>query len=191
MIGYLTGTILRQHANQIVVMTTGGVGYVVHLPTAKPLNNVTVEPISLYIYTHVREDQLTLYGFNDYETQEFFEMLLDVSGIGPKSALTIVGYAPIDKLEAAIRSNDDTFFKHITGIGSKTAQRIVIECAPKLKSHASLAAMHSNEGDTLVAALAQLGFSQQEIRDAIQKGKPSGSLEEQITICLQFLTRHE
>ena len=131
MIAHLKG-ILANKSNDHVIVNVGGVGYQVHLSqnSLKELPDHN-QDISLHIYTHVREDQLTLFGFTSQEEKTIFQRLMDVSGIGPKLALTILsGMAPSDIVHAVIKE-DMVRLHAIQGIGKKTAERIIVDLKDK------------------------------------------------------------
>jgi Holliday junction DNA helicase RuvA len=132
MIGYLRGTIVEKHPNQ-VILEAGGVGYDVQIPistfTALPDSGATA---ALRIHTHAREDALLLFGFATSEEKTVFERLISVSGIGPKLAITVLSGLPTSQLVAAIRASDVPRLVRIPGIGKKTAERIVLELKDKL-----------------------------------------------------------
>src|SRR6201997_3918853 len=127
MIAHLRGRLIARHPNQAIV-DAGGVGYdvVISVPTFSELPPLGGE-VSLHIHTHVREDQLALYGFLRPEEKQLFEKLLTVSGIGPKLAITILSGMPTDEMVNAIRGNDVVRLTKIPGIGKKTAERMVPE----------------------------------------------------------------
>ncbi|MEO8065503.1 MAG: Holliday junction branch migration protein RuvA [Candidatus Doudnabacteria bacterium] len=166
MIGSLKGKVTQKGANYII-LETSGVGYKVALPQVMLLGLKLNQELYLVIYTHVREDQLALYGFPGLPDMEFFEMLLTVSGVGPKSALAIMSLASIEMLKSAIVSEDPSVFTKVSGIGRKTAERVIVELKEKLKDEKSsmpVAKEHSDAMDALVS----LGYSQQEARDALK-----------------------
>jgi holliday junction DNA helicase RuvA len=125
------------------------------------------QELNLVIHTYVREDQITLYGFPTLPELEFFELLLTVSGVGPKSALGIMSLASLEMIKSAIVSEDPSVFTKVSGIGRKTAERVIVELKEKLKNEVSAAPVareHSDAMDALVA----LGYSQQEAREALK-----------------------
>ena len=119
MIAHLRGKLLVKHPNQVIV-ETGGVGYdvTISVPTFSDLPNLGGE-VSLHIHTHVREDQLALYGFLKLAEKQLFEKLLTVSGIGPKLAITILSGMQADEMVGAIRGNDLARLTRIPGIGRR------------------------------------------------------------------------
>jgi Holliday junction DNA helicase RuvA len=162
MIAHLRGKLLVKHPNQAVV-ETGGVGYdvTISVPTFSDLPGAGSEA-SLHIHTHVREDQITLYGFLRLAEKQLFEKLITVSGIGPKLAITILSGMPADEMVSAIRGNDIARLTRIPGIGKKTAERMVLELRDKLPpqhtgQEAAAPVMTPVEEDVL-SALLNLGY---------------------------------
>ena len=186
MIGSRKGKIILK-TNKFLIVETAGVGYKVNvspdmLSKLKKIN----EDILLWIHTHVREDILDLYGFLDRQELEFFEMLINVSGIGPKGALSILGIASIETLKKAIGTGDTTYLTKISGIGRKTAEKIIIELRDKIvagKTGASL----QGELDAL-EALRSLGYSQSEAREALKKVLPNTDTNTKIREALKILS---
>jgi holliday junction DNA helicase RuvA len=162
MIAHLRGKLLAKHPNQAIVETSG-VGYDVTIcvPTFSDLPAVGAE-VALHIHTHVREDQIALYGFLRPSEKLLFEKLITVSGIGPKLAVTILSGMAADEMVGAIRGNDIARLTRIPGIGRKTAERMVLELRDKLPevspaSTPALQAMSATEDDVL-SALLNLGY---------------------------------
>ncbi len=174
MISRLSGKIVDV-ADKYVVLDVGGVGYQVFVSTAT-ISEITssvqkeVQDISLWTHLSVRENAMELFGFTDKDELHFFQMLIDISGIGPRSALTIISVAPISILKRAIGSGDISYLTKISGIGKKTAEKIVIELRDKLSAlgHKSESGEHKGELDAL-EALKSLGYSQNEARDALKE----------------------
>lgn len=188
MIGSLKGRITHKSANYII-LETSGVGYKVFVPLVLLATFKVGQELSLVIHTYVREDQLTLYGFPTLPELEFFELLLTVSGVGPKSALGIMSLASLVMIKSAIVSEDPSVFTKVSGIGRKTAERVILELKEKLKDEQSampVAKEHSDAMDALVS----LGYSQQEARDAL-KSVPAEmtSLQAKVKIALKALSK--
>ena len=164
MIGSIKGKIIYK-SEKFLIVETGGVGYKINVSANNLLK--TNNEVSFWIHTHVREDALDLYGFLEHTELEFFEMLINVSGIGPKGALTILGIASIETLKKAISTGDTSYLTKISGIGKKTAEKMIIELRDKIgedKSDISL----KGELDAL-EALKSLGYSQNEAREVLKK----------------------
>jgi holliday junction DNA helicase RuvA len=161
MIAHLRGKLLAKHPNQAIV-ETAGVGYdvVITVPTFSDLPALGAD-VALHIHTHVREDQISLYGFLRPSEKLLFEKLITVSGIGPKLAITILSGMAADEMVGAIRGNDIARLTRIPGIGKKTAERMVLELRDKLPAPTSpaapAAAMNATEEDVL-SALVNLGY---------------------------------
>ena len=187
MISHLSGTLLAKHATSVIV-DVGGVGYEVTIPVTTFYDlGEPKSPVSLNIYTHVREEALQLFGFRTLRERELFILLISVSGIGPKSAVAMLSGMSADEIVMAIRTNNYARLTSIPGVGRKTAERLVIELRDKmaalsspaleqeLASGAGLAAQSEDalREDTL-AALTQLGFpkpaAEKAITSAIQEG---------------------
>jgi Holliday junction DNA helicase RuvA len=169
MIGYLSGKLIDKTENTATILT-GGVGYEVFMPTSELSKQKVEDDIDLFIYTHVREDILALYGFAGKDEMSFFKQLLLVSGIGPKVALSIVASAPISKLKNAISQGDPTIFAAVSGVGKKTAEKAVIELRGKLGIiNSGDLNFVGDEVDEVYEALMSLGFQKPEISDALQR----------------------
>jgi Holliday junction DNA helicase RuvA len=188
MIGSLSGKISHKGTGYII-LNAGNVGYKVFItPTLWASYKVNQE-ISLVTHTYVREDQITLYGFPTLSELEFFELLLTVSGVGPKSAVGIMSLASLEMIKSAIVSEDPTVFTKVSGIGRKTAERVIVELKEKLKDEASTAPVAREHSDALDALIA-LGYSQQEAREALKAvPKEVSILQEKIKIALKKLGR--
>ncbi len=184
MIGYLNGTIQKKFTKNII-LSTGNIGYVVNI-TAPLLEKWSVgKPLELYIFTKVREDDISLYGFIKVEELEFFKTVLNVNGVGPKIALEILSQ-DTSKTKAAILSNDILYLSKIPGIGKKTAERIIVELKNKLdwvdsmRSHGNLENQATHE--EAVEALFGLGYQRFEILKLLKK------MPEEITVTEEIIT---
>jgi Holliday junction DNA helicase RuvA len=126
--------------------------------------------LKLHTYLAVREDSLDLYGFPDAKSLELFERLISVSGIGPKSALAILGIAPVDQLAAAINEGRTELLTRVSGIGKKTAERVVLELKGKLSLTSSPQMLELMESDAeLEETLSSLGFSRAQAKAAVSR----------------------
>lgn len=167
MIGSINGKIILR-TEKFVIVETAGVGYKINVsPNVFSKTKKIGDEISLWVHTHVREDSLDLYGFLDRVELEFFEMLINVPGIGPRSALAILGIASIETLRKAIGTGDTSYLTKISGIGRKTAGKIVIELRDKVGEEKGGSSLQG-ELDVL-EALKSLGYSQNEAREALKK----------------------
>lgn len=167
MIASLRGKVVQKRANSLVV-EMNGVGYKVICPLSV-LESARVDgEIFLNTYTHVREDILALYGFLTADDLALFEQLISVSGVGPKAAVNILSAASSEKVRSSIQRQDPGILFSVSGIGKKTAEKIVVELKNKLGATGDLYAP-SSETDDLYQALSDLGFKSNEISTAISK----------------------
>lgn len=175
-----------------MVVNVGGVGFKVSVPTSVlSEGGVTGREIKLFTHLHVREDELTLYGFAEADDLRLFDTLLTVSGLGPKTAMGMLSAMNSGELSLAIATANVEMLTSIPGIGKKTADRIILELREKVGAlaAASPAARLTQENADVVAALTSLGYSVQEATRAVVT-LPSGkklALEEKITMALQYL----
>ncbi len=180
MISRLRGTVVARTPAGLV-LEVGGVGYLV-AATPRVSARVGDEAI-VETHLHVREDALQLYGFASADERELFELLLGVSGIGPKVALAIVSGSPPAELRRAIARDDLARFEAIPGIGRKTAQRVVMELKDKL---AEPAGAGSARGELMARdALVELGWSVVDADRALADVDESLSVEEQVRAALK------
>lgn len=185
MIAHLRGRLLSKTPNQVIV-DCNGVGYDVTISVATfselPAEN---SEAALFIHTHVREDQLALFGFATTQEKRLFEKLLTISGIGPKLAITVLSGISPERLVTAIRGGDHATLTKIPGIGKKTAERVVLELKDKLDdlaipdlASATGGAHHGPVADDALSALVNLGYprpiAQKAIETAIKKNSSVG-----------------
>ncbi|MBN1331599.1 Holliday junction branch migration protein RuvA [Candidatus Dojkabacteria bacterium] len=163
MIGFLKGKIQSVVANGIII-TTGGVGY--RVESSKTGLNEGDE-IETYIYTHVRENEIKLFGFGSLEELNIFEELLGVSGVGPKSAMTIVSTLGVGGVVEALEQQNPEGLK-VSGVGLKTAQKIVLELKGKL-SLDDASKLEMEVKNEVYTALKGLGYTAQEIDEVVKK----------------------
>ena len=189
MIGKIKGQLVERFGNKGLIETSGGVFYEVFLPAffySLPLPSA----VEIYTYLQVREDALTLYGFESKSQLDLFNMLHSVSGVGPKTAFTIVSFIELDKLQDALKQNDLTYFTKIPGLGKKTAMKIMLELGEKMKTDVSFSKIHLNEDDeTVLSALTGLGFPAGDVRQVLPNIDKELPLEQRITTGIQLLTK--
>lgn len=199
MIAHLSGEVLRA-GEDFVVLDVAGVGYMVAV--ALPTRQRVPAPggkLELHIHTHVREDQLALYGFSSVEELDLFEMLIGVDGVGPKVGLNILSAASLEVLKRAIMSEDPAPIRRASGVGPRTAQKVIIDLKPKLDAEAALevvpkAAAIAGDGavpKAVESTLRNLGFSSQEARSGLEavNWKESPSTQEALAAALKALGR--
>ncbi len=188
MISYLRGQILMR-GDDSIVLDVNGVGYRVRVPTST-LDTLgeAGTPAELFTHLHVREDDLSLFGFATEDELKIFELLLTVSGIGPKGALGALSAAAPNLIRAAIAQNNLDALTGLPGIGKKTAQRLVLELKGKIDlSEAALGEVSAVDQE-VVAALVNLGYSAAEAQRAARAVPPSEKLvEDRIRAALRYL----
>lgn len=193
MIAHLRGKLIARHPNQVIVETTG-VGYdvTISVPTFSELPSLGSE-VALHIHTHVREDQIALYGFLRPEEKQLFEKLITVSGIGPKLAITILSGMPADEMTGAIRSNDIARLTKIPGIGRKTAERMVLELRDKLPPTGAdqvhvIPSLSAVQEDVL-SALINLGYQRPLAEKALTSVEKNGSFDAMFRAALAAIAK--
>lgn len=193
MIGSLRGKLIEKRPS-LVLIDVGGVGYQVVIPlsTFASLGALHSES-TLLIYTHVREDQLALYGFFTAREKHCFELLISASGVGPSLALKILSGMSLGELIPAIRKGDLAQLVRIPGVGRKTAERMVVELRDKLAvvdvPQAGKPTTRSQLESDVASALVNLGYDARSVDSAIEKSgaKAAGDFEELLRAALQIL----
>jgi len=193
MIGYLRGKIITSKPTRIL-LDVNGVGYLINISLTTFEKISDKEEVSLYIYTSVREDAITLYGFFSENEKEMFEHLISVNGVGPKLAISILSGISTDELKTAIMVSDISRIVAVPGIGKKTAERLVLELKNKIDSVAAegLAVVPLSIKNEAVAALTTLGYNSKIAENAVRNVlaiEPEASLEEVIKRSLSQLNR--
>lgn len=184
MISYLEGRAILKK-DKFIILEVNGIGYKVFLSRQSLLRLPEIgSSIKLFTYQNVKEEALDLYGFLTYDGLEFFETLMDIRGVGPKSALDISDLGSLDKIKERILRQDEKIFEGIPGIGSKKAMTIILELTGKIK----MLGNKKDSADEAESALMQLGFSKQQAKNALSH--VSGDIknsEERIKIALKSL----
>ncbi|MFQ5721108.1 MAG: Holliday junction branch migration protein RuvA [Candidatus Aminicenantales bacterium] len=170
MISYLKGNLIQKSPNQ-VVLDIGGVGYCAWIPLSTYFKLGEIDQqTELFIYTHLTDNSLALYGFSTEKEREIFMKLIGISGIGPKLALNILSGIEVSDLEEAIRQNNVARLSLIPGIGKKTALRIALELQEKLEKKEEIIQTKSfQEREDLISALINLGFKRKEIEKIVDE----------------------
>lgn len=185
MIGYLEGEVIFIE-ERTLILSVSGVGYEISVLPSLLLSSTVGDHLTLWIHTVVREDALDLYGFFDRESLGVFRLLIGVSGIGPKSALGIVGLAPVSELARAIASGDIVYLTKVSGIGKKTAEKIVLELKEKMSVFGSSYTVSDQDADVLDALVA-LGYHIKDVREAVNAlPKEVNGTQEKIRRVLQI-----
>lgn len=167
MIGFLTGQ-PRSHIKGLLVMVNG-VGYLVHVGQKTESELVHAAEVSLFIHTYVKPEALELYGFQTKEAYQVFQLLLSVSGVGPRTALAITDHPP-QKIITAVQEAQTSFFTAVPRVGKKLAQKIIIELRSKLGELKELDLKpKSAKAQEVYEALSSLGLESEIIEDALTK----------------------
>jgi len=177
MIAYLKGTVLNKSENSLILVNND-IGYDIRV-TKKILNKIVEEDdLELFIHTHVREDEISLFGFDTQEEMNFFKNLISISGIGPKIALEVLNF-PIPELKKAIFDKNIDYFKQIKGLGKKTSERIFLDMKCKITPDEIECVSYSQERreikDDIFDAVLTLGYSRKQVIKALK------NLPEEIT----------
>ncbi|HKL13000.1 MAG TPA: Holliday junction branch migration protein RuvA [Halanaerobiales bacterium] len=194
MIGHLKGKIIYSNAESIIV-DVNGVGYQLKVPTLYPKKDIN-KNIELFVYTYIREDALDLYGFETAEEKKLFKTLLSVSRVGPSAAMNILSTLAYERFINAILSENVSVLKEVSGIGPKTAQRLILELKSKIED--MLPELQIEKGksmkkydEDLYEALTQLGYTNKEVDEAVNKLELDSDmkLEDKIKNVLSYLGR--
>ena len=198
MIASITGRLTRKAADYCIV-DVGGVGYQVYVPLSTYYNIPDDgDIVSLHVHTHLREDSLTLFGFLSHAEKELFQLVLGVSGIGPKLALVILSSLSVEELLCAFQAADDSRLCSIPGIGKKTAARIVLEMKDRIRHLETgdaprgrkVVSGAQNDTDDAVSALVNLGYKRSNAEDAVKKAcqsRPGITVQELLREALNIL----
>ena len=185
MIGHLTGKIIHADLKSII-LDVSGVGYKIHTNTAILDKNLD-KNVSFWTYLAVRETALDLYGFQTKEELGFFELLISVSGIGPKGALGILSVASLENLKHAISTGDTSHLVKVSGVGKKNAEKIVVELKDKIENMIGDSVYLSGDMDAL-EALKSLGYGEREAREALKKVGEEQNTGEKIKKAMKLLS---
>ncbi|MFM7089036.1 MAG: Holliday junction branch migration protein RuvA [Candidatus Paceibacterota bacterium] len=184
MLGSIKGIVTHKDEKYILI-ENAGLGYRVYAYGDTLLGSTVGENIHLFLHTHVREDAFDLYGFPSMSELSFFELLITVSGIGPKGALGILSVASVESLKRSIKTNDTGYLTKISGIGKKTAEKIALELRDKITG-----VVESDVTDNLdaIEALQALGYREHDIREALRGVDPKETTNNKIKEALKHLS---
>jgi len=175
MLAYIKGKIIARTETYLIV-ENNGLGYKVSTPLPLLLSHNIEEEVSFFLYHHIREDNQQLFGFADLDSLRWFEQLISVNGIGPRIALAILSRYDVKELQSIIEQENVNAIKSISGVGQKTALRLMIDLKNKIPSGLEISA----QSQDLISALKNLGFDGKDISEQLQKMPPLEKLEEQI-----------
>ncbi len=185
MISYLSGKI-KFKTDKCIILDVNGVGYKIFLSQKTLAKIIESGNLELFCFLNVRETALDLYGFLTKEELDFFEILENIRGVGPKAALEISSLGPLEKIKKSIEAQDEKIFEEISGIGRKKAQTIILELSGKIKELYPI--KKSKEGiSEPEQALINLGFSGQQAKEALSQVPKDIKDEEKIKQGLKIL----
>jgi len=187
MISYILGKIILKR-EKFVIIDVNDIGYKVFLSKKSTLKLPEIgQNLKLFCFQDVKETALDLYGFFSYEELEFFEILMDIRGIGPKVAVEIASLGPLDSLKDRILAQDETIFQSIPGIGQKRAMSIILELTGRINTFSKKKAA---SGDAVEDTLISLGFTRQQAKDALSKvSKDIKDPQEKVKLALKAIGR--
>lgn len=189
MISFLQGKIIFKK-DKFIVLDVSGVGYKVFLSQKTLLKIPEIgQELKLFTYLSVRETALDLYGFLDEKELEFFEILNNISGIGPKVALEISALGPLEKIKNKILAEDSTIFEGIPGVGRKRAMTIILELSGRIRDISLARPKKGGTNDEAENALVGLGFSRQQAKEALSRISKGITAEERVKEALKNLGR--
>jgi Holliday junction DNA helicase RuvA len=188
-ISSLRGTVQNVSLNNLVI-DVQGVGYAVQVTPDLALSVAVGSELFLHTAFIVREDAFMIFGFKSFDELETFDLLRSVSGVGPKSALSVIHQLGVEELQLAVANEDDAAFKKVSGIGPKTAKLLVVSLAGKIKTQ--VAGKLASSSDELVAALVGLGYQSKVATDAVKLAKnenPTADNQTLLRAALQKLAK--
>ncbi|MEK7623193.1 MAG: Holliday junction branch migration protein RuvA [Patescibacteria group bacterium] len=184
MISFLRGQVREKLKHALVIETAGGVGYEVHMTAIQLGSYTTLQEVALHTYLKVSDSALDLYGFGTANEREFFTLLMTVSGVGPKTAMNILALGSIDKIQGAIGRGDVKYLTGVSGLGKKTAERLVVELKGKIENYEIGKLGASGESDVLsevIEALVGMGYTREQAKEAVESIATDGNAEGQTT----------
>lgn len=182
MISLISGKIINKNNNELLIMTPGGVGYRAMVSPSVLANTKVGDDYTLETYLSVKEDAMDLFGFSSTAEKELFKNFLTVSGVGPKTALHLLELGGVEEITLAIGRSDVEYLTKVSGIGKKTAERIVVELKNKVAkgiNEAGVKIENRNDAQSdVIDALVTLGYSVLQARDVLKKLDVSGKSSE-------------
>ncbi len=168
MISYISGKIIHKNDKSIIILS-GNIGYTVYTLSNILSELALEEEACLWTYMAVRENSMELFGFKEKNELDFFELLISISGIGPRGALGIMAVTTVNTLSKAISTGDTSYLTKVSGIGKKTAEKIVLELRDKLGAQDDDSSYSLRDESDALLALQSLGYAQREARDALKE----------------------
>ena len=185
MYGYIIGKVVKI-TPKYIICDNNGIGYLIIVPN--PYNFVLNQDYKIYVHQYVKEDVLDLYGFKEEEDKEMFLKLISVSGIGPKSALSILASASAGEVAKAIENGNDSYLKKFPGIGSKASQQIILDLKGKVNLDITSHAPNSKLDDVEDALMA-LGYNKKEVSKVLSKLDATKEVGELVKDALRLMVK--
>lgn len=183
MISLLHGTIVSKNNREIVLMTSGGVGYRILVSPSVLVSGKVGDELTIQTHLSVKEDAMDLFGFVSVAEKELFKNFLTVSGVGPKTALHLLELGSVEEITLAIGRSDVEYLTKVSGIGRKTAERIVVDLKSKVAkgmSEAGVQIVRTDAMSDVIDALVTLGYSALQARDVVKNIDMAGKSSEQL-----------
>ena len=183
MISYISGKIIGKQNQAVVIITGAGVGYEIRVSPVLFLELSVGSQVELHTYLAVRENAMELYGFKTEPDKCLFTKFLDVSGVGPKSALHLLSLGTVEEISSAISRGDVEYLTKVSGVGKRTAERIVVELKNKLDSNGTDVGLATEQSESLgdvIDALISLGYKKEEARVAVKDLSVEGKTSEEL-----------
>ncbi|MDF2558397.1 MAG: ruvA [Bacillales bacterium] len=187
---------------EYISVEAGGVGYLINVPNPFAFGHKVDTNVKIYVYQHIREDFIGLYGFSTRDERKFFIKLINVTGIGPKGALAVLASGQVDQVVRAIEAEDESYLVKFPGVGKKTARQMILDLKGKLKDFtegtgemevlkvADFQAKNNEHLDEAMLALQALGYSEKELaKIAKQLANETHSTEEYIKLALKLMLK--
>lgn len=190
MIAHVSGTVAEKFVNSVIV-DVQGVGYEVQVPLRDYERALIDQPVKFYTYHHIREQSQDLFGFSSLAAKKLFEMLITVQGVGPKAALSILSLDEAEPVRNAIANADSAYLAKASGVGKKTAERVVVDLSDKVgmpivyKHSSAPVQTELNTSDEALEALIALGYSLADATQALEGIDTSLSTSERVRAALK------
>ena len=188
MIGKIKGIVREIENNNVLVETASGIFFQIFITPHKLKQLSNNQPIEIYTHFHISDNNFSIYGFENRKEYNLFKILINISGIGPKTAFSIVSFTKVDQLINAVKENNVNYFNQIPGLGRKTALKVILELSSKIKSDFEISNLYFSEEDkTVIDALNALGFKPSQTKKVLGKIPKNLSVEEKIKEALKMI----
>ena len=187
MIAHIKGILVEKFLNSVIV-DVNGIGYEVQI-SSQDFDSLNLnEDIKLYTYHHIREQSQELFGFTSLASKKLFEMLITVQGVGPKAGLAILSVGPTAEVQTAISKSDSVYLSRATGVGKRTAERIVVDLSDKVGAPMQINQKVINKNDEALDALMALGFGFSDAIQALENVSSDLSTSERVKTALKSVS---